>query len=40
MSKLNITGFGDDLTIQGTRLGDLSPAEHEQIELKNGGQNY
>ena len=40
MSKLNITGFGDDLTIQGTRLGDLSPAEHERIELENGGQNY
>ena len=40
MSNVRITGYGDDLTINGTRLGDLSPADHEQIELDNGGRNY
>ena len=40
MSNVKITGFGDDLTINGTRLGDLSPSAHEEIELNNGGQNY
>ena len=40
MSKVNITGYGDDLTINDVRLGDLSPEEHEKIELTKGGQNY
>ena len=32
MSDLKITGYGDDLTIDDIRLGDLSPSEHEKIE--------
>lgn len=40
MGKVNISGYGDDLTINGVRIGDLSPAEHEAIELEKGGQNY
>ena len=40
MKKLNIHGYGDDLTINDVRLGDLSPQEHEKIELDKGGQNY
>jgi ornithine--oxo-acid transaminase len=40
MSSVSITGYGDDLTINGTRLGDLSPAEHEDIDKQKGGRNY
>ena len=40
MSNLSIDGYGDDLNINGVRLGDLSPSEHEEIELSKGGQNY
>jgi len=40
MSKSPITGYGDDLTVFGTRIGDLSPDEHENIEKKRGGFNY
>ena len=40
MSSVSIHGYGDDLTIDGVRIGDLSPAEHEAIELAKGGQNY
>ena len=40
MKNLNITGYGDDLTINGIRIGDLSPQEHENIEKEKGGQNY
>ena len=40
MSNLNITGYGDDLTINGVRIGDLSPQDHENIEKEKGGQNY
>ena len=40
MKNLNITGYGDDLTINGIRIGDLSPQEHENIEKERGGQNY
>ena len=40
MAKVNISGYGDDLTINGVRIGDLGPAEHEAIELEKGGQNY
>ena len=35
-----ISGYGDNLTINGTRIGDLSPNEHENIEKEKGGQNY
>lgn len=35
-----INGYGDNLTINGTRIGDLSPDEHENIEKEKGGQNY
>ena len=37
---LNIHGFGDNLTINNIRIGDLSPGEHEKIELEKGGNNY
>ncbi|MCF7825529.1 MAG: aminotransferase class III-fold pyridoxal phosphate-dependent enzyme [Candidatus Marinimicrobia bacterium] len=40
MSEVRISGYGDDLTINGVRIGDLGPAEHEAIELAKGGQNY
>ncbi len=40
MSNPIITGYGDDLTVDGIRLGDLSPADHENIEKSKGGQNY
>ncbi|MAJ33852.1 MAG: hypothetical protein CMF95_04860, partial [Candidatus Marinimicrobia bacterium] len=40
MSGLNINGYGDDLTVNGVRIGDLTPREHEKIELDKGGQNY
>ena len=30
--KLNITGYGDNLTVNGIRIGDLTPKEHEEIE--------
>ena len=37
---LNISGYGDDLTVNGVRIGDLTPREHEEIEKARGGQNY
>ncbi len=40
MSSVSIHGYGDELTINGVRIGDLGPAEHEAIELEKGGQNY
>ena len=40
MSELLIKGYGDDLSINGTRIGDLTPHEHEEIEKQKGGQNY
>ena len=40
MSNVLIDGFGDDLSINGTRIGDLSPNDHETIEKEKGGQNY
>ena len=40
MSELLIKGYGDDLSINGTRIGDLTPSEHEEIEKQKGGQNY
>jgi ornithine--oxo-acid transaminase len=40
MTQVKITGYGDDLTINGIRIGDLSPAQHQQIEMDKGGRNY
>ena len=30
---MNIHGYGDNLTIDNIRIGDLSPADHEKIEF-------
>ena len=38
--KVSIKGYGDDLTINNVRIGDLSPGDHEKIEKKHGGNNY
>ena len=38
MTKIN--GYGDNLTVNGVAIGDLSPSDHEKIELEKGGQNY
>ena len=40
MSELIIDGYGDDLTVNGVRIGDLTPLDHENIEKEKGGQNY
>ena len=40
MKKLKINGYGDDLNVNGVRIGDLTPAEHANIEERLGGQNY
>ena len=40
MNSVSITGYGDELTVNGVRIGDLTPAEHESIEKDMGGQNY
>ena len=40
MNSVSITGYGDNLTVNGIRIGDLTPAEHESIEKDMGGQNY
>ena len=40
MPSVNITGYGDDLSVNGIRIGDLSPAAHESIEKEKGGRNY
>ena len=32
MSTLSISGYGDELTVNGIRIGNLSPADHEAIE--------
>ena len=37
---LNIEGYGDNLAVNNVRIGDLSPAEHEKIELDKGARNY
>jgi len=37
---MNIHGYGDNLTINNIRIGDLSPLEHEKIDLEKGGRNY
>jgi ornithine--oxo-acid transaminase len=38
MTKIH--GYGDNLTVNNIRIGDLSPSEHEKIEKEKGGQNY
>ena len=40
MTSVIISGYGDDLTVDGTRIGDLTPSQHEIIEKSKGGQNY
>ena len=40
MNELTINGYGDNLTVNGIRIGDLTPKQHEEIELNKGGQNY
>ena len=40
MSSVSINGFGDDLSINDVRIGDLTPDDHEKIEKEKGGQNY
>ena len=40
MKKLHIEGYGDNLTVDNIRIGDLSPKEHADIENNLGGQNY
>jgi len=38
--EIVINGYGDDLTINGIRIGSLSPSEHVKIALEKGGRNY
>jgi len=38
--SVQITGYGDEMTVNGVKLGDLSPAEHEKIDNEKGGHNY
>ena len=40
MSAVQINGYGDNLTVNGIRIGDLTPHQHESIEAEKGGQNY
>ena len=40
MTNLSITGYGDDLTINGIRIGYLTPKEHENIEKEKCANNY
>ena len=40
MTSVIISGYGDDLTVDGIRIGDLTPSQHEIIEKSKGGQNY
>jgi len=40
MSDVLIDGFGDNLSVNGIRIGDLTPHDHEKIEKQKGGQNY
>ncbi len=40
MNSVEIHGYGDDLTVNGVRIGDLTPNDHESIEKDMGGQNY
>ena len=38
--SLKISGYGDDLSVNGIKIGDLTPKEHQDIEKSKGGQNY
>jgi len=40
LKKLHIEGYGDNLTVDNVRIGDLSPEQHSEIEKKFGGRNY
>ena len=40
MSSVLIDGFGDNLSVDGVKIGDLTPHDHEKIEKEKGGQNY
>ena len=40
MAEVLIDGYGDDLSVDGIKIGDLTPYEHEKIEIEKGGQNY
>ena len=40
MAEVLINGNGDDLSVDGIKIGDLTPHEHEKIEKEKGGQNY
>ena len=40
MAKIKIHGYGDELTVNNIKIGDMSPEEHAKIELAKGGQNY
>ena len=33
---VKIDGYGDNLTVNGVRIGALSPADHEKIEKQKG----
>ena len=37
---MKISGYGDNLTVNNICIGDLTPEEHEKIELERGGNNY
>ena len=39
-NTVSINGYGDNLTINNIKIGDLSPEDHENIEKKHGGNNY
>ena len=32
MAEVLINGYGDDLSVDGIKIGDLTPHEHEKIE--------
>ena len=34
MNSIDINGYGDNLTVNGIRIGDLTPSEHEKIEIE------
>ena len=36
MASVEINGFGDNLTVNDVRIGDLTPSEHEAIEKEKG----
>ena len=40
MADVLIDGYGDELSVDGIKIGDLTPHEHEKIEKEKGGQNY